>query len=748
MAVRDTYILSEWFVATEGLGPQFQQLLNRLPIGVAVLHPQGSLVGVNPAFANLLGMRGADRQRLQDALLHGEVALFESDELSASVFGEGLLEASGFPAPDSGSGASESAVPLKLRRHDGRIVELEVRFWFLPVPEGYMAVIFSEISALAETTDTASLSSQTSLIPLLDAHYDTLTYLPNRALLDDRINQALALANRNANMLAICHLDLDNFRNINETWGTALGDALLRDIGQRIKGSLRGSDTIARIGGDEFVLLLGEINSPRELEQTLARLIEALREPFQIADHRLMVTASLGVAIAPDEGCDPDPLLRHAGQAMYTAKQLGGNRYHLFDVAKDAEARKQRDIQSRIAQALERGEFRLYYQPKVNMRTGRVTSVEALIRWQHPEQGLLSPAAFLPQTEGHPSDIAIGEWVIAEALRQSCQWARAGLSMPISVNISAHHLQHPDFVPYLAETLEGMTALYPGMDPRLLELEILETAALGDVAYVSKVIDACLELGVSFSIDDFGTGYSSLTYLKRLQAGTLKIDQSFVRDMLDNQDDLAIVEGVIGLAAAFRRKVVAEGVESVPHGLMLMHLGCDLAQGYVIARPMPPGEIPGWMSDFLPHPAWSKSLSYPWRREDFPLLSADFDHHRWIEQVLQLLESTKADASSGSATLLDPATDRFGVWYQSRGLVKFGHMREFSVLGQLHEHVHRIAKRMIQFHLSGQSEMAQALIVPLRAASGDFLEALDEFRQEMGNLMEMPPTHWSQIRGS
>ncbi len=723
MTARDASVLSDWFVGAEGVGAEFQQLLNRLPVGVAVLHPQGQLLGVNTAFAQLLGMPGADRQRLQDALLHGEVALFE-----ASVM------------PDAaGGGDAPHPVPLSLRRHDGSLLLLEMNSWRLPGESGVMVVILSEAAA----TDFAGDDQGGRF-----SHYDTLTYLPNRALLDDRINQALALANRNANMLAICHLDLDNFRQINEACGAGPGDALLRDVGQRIKGSLRGSDTIARIGGDEFVLLLGEITSARELEQTLTRLVETLGEPFQIGDHRLQVTASIGVTIAPDDGREPDPLLRHAGQAMYTAKQLGGNRYHLFDVAKDVEARKQRDIQSRITRALARGEFRLYYQPKVNMRTGRVTSVEALIRWQHPELGLLPPGEFLPQTEGHPSNIAIGEWVIVEALRQSCLWAQAGLVMPISINISAYHLQHPDFVPYLAEALEGMAAEYPGLDPKLLELEILETAALGDVAYISKVMDACLELGVTFSIDDFGTGYSSLTYLKRLQAGTLKIDQSFVRDMLDNNDDLAIVEGVIGLASAFRRKVVAEGVESIPHGLMLMHLGCDLAQGFSIARPMPPADVPDWMRSFSPPPAWSKSLIHPWGREDFPLLAADFDHQRWLEQLFGILASPPGDPSSGLEELLDPRGDRFGAWYQTRGLAKFGHMREFSAVGQLHEHVYRIARRMIQLYLADQTDMAEALLPHLRSASSDFLDALDEFRQEMGNLMEMPPTHWSQIRGN
>ena len=243
----------------------------------------------------------------------------------------------------------------------------------------------------------------------------------------------------------------------------------------------------------------------------------------------------------------------------------------------------------------------LYYQPKVNMRTGVVIGAEALIRWQHPERGLLPPGLFLPIIEEHPMSIELGEWVIATALAQMTQWRALGLELPVSVNIGARQLQHGDFV----ERLKGLLAQYPDVPPRTLELEILETSALEDITLVSDVMLSCQALGVRFALDDFGTGYSSLTYLKRLPAELLKIDQSFVRDMLTDTDDLAIVQGVIGLAKAFRRKVIAEGVETIVHGELLLPLGCELAQGYGIARPMPAAAIPEWVKTWKPDVTWS-----------------------------------------------------------------------------------------------------------------------------------------------
>jgi predicted signal transduction protein with EAL and GGDEF domain len=382
-----------------------------------------------------------------------------------------------------------------------------------------------------------------------------------------------------------------------------VGDELLVVVSQRMKTALREGDTLARMGGDEFVAVLIDLDQPEDCEPVLDRLLLAASDAVVVDHQTLYVSASIGVTLYPQDGADPDQLMRHADQAMYQAKQAGKNRYHLFDVAHDASVKTQRESLDHIRRALAENEFVLYYQPKVNMRTGEVIGVEALIRWQHPEFGFLAPNLFLPVIENHPLSIALGEWVIAAALAQIAAWREAGLDMPVSVNVDARQVQQDGFV----QGLEQMLAAHPDMRLHRLELELLETNALEDIARVAEVMRACRVLGVDFALDDFGTGYSSLTYLRRLPARLLKIDQSFVRDMLDDPEDMAIVDGVIGLATAFRRQVIAEGVETIAHGACLLPRGCELAQGYGIARPMPAAKIPGWVADWQPDATWLQS---------------------------------------------------------------------------------------------------------------------------------------------
>jgi EAL domain-containing protein (putative c-di-GMP-specific phosphodiesterase class I) len=333
----------------------------------------------------------------------------------------------------------------------------------------------------------------------------------------------------------------------------------------------------------------------------LDRLLAAAAQQVQVGDLTLQVSASLGVTFYPQaQDIDADQLMRQADQAMYQAKLAGKNCYYVFDAAYDSSLRSHHESLERIRLALANGEFVLHYQPKVNMRSGQIIGVEALIRWQHPEKGLLAPATFLPVIEDHPLTVAVGEWVLDTALTQIEVWHAAGLSLPVSVNIGARQLQQSNFV----KRLQDMLAKHPQVSAGSIELEVLETSALSDMAQVSQVIESCAQIGVRFALDDFGTGYSSLTYLKRLHVAQLKIDQSFVRDMLDDPDDLAILQGVISLAAAFKREVIAEGVETVAHGTALLKLGCQLAQGNCIAWPMPPEQMPAWASTWQPDAAW------------------------------------------------------------------------------------------------------------------------------------------------
>jgi diguanylate cyclase (GGDEF)-like protein/PAS domain S-box-containing protein len=433
------------------------------------------------------------------------------------------------------------------------------------------------------------------------AHFDALTGLPNRVLLADRLQQAMAQALRRGQQLAVAYLDLDGFKAINDRHGHQVGDQVLIALASRMKQALREGDTLARIGGDEFVAVLIDLENAAASHPMLIRLLAAAAEPIPADELMRQVSASIGVTFYPQlRDMDADQLLRQADQAMYLAKLAGKNRYNVFDAERDSSLRVHHESLENIRLALERREFVLYYQPKVNMRTGLVIGAEALIRWQHPDKGVLSPATFLPVIEDHPLAVAIGEWVISTALTQMEAWQAAGLDLSVSVNVGARQLQQVDFV----ARLQTLLANHSHTRPCQLELEVLETSALADIAQVSQVIDACAQMGVSFALDDFGTGYSSLTYLKRLQVALLKIDQSFVRDMLDDPNDMAILQGVIGLAAAFKRQVIAEGVETVAHGTVLLQLGCELAQGYGIARPMPADLMPAWAANWQPDPAW------------------------------------------------------------------------------------------------------------------------------------------------
>ncbi|MBL8470165.1 MAG: EAL domain-containing protein [Rhodocyclaceae bacterium] len=433
------------------------------------------------------------------------------------------------------------------------------------------------------------------------AYYDTLTQLPNRSLLADRLQMAMARAQREQTLLAVCYLDLDGFKDVNDLLGHAAGDALLVEVAERLSNGARAGDTVARLGGDEFAVLLGGLASVEDCDLAVDRLLKNLDQPYTVCERDFGVSASIGVTLFPLDGGDADSLLRHADQAMYIAKQAGRNRYHLFDLESDRRAQAHRQALQRIEQALALHEFVLYYMPKVDMLSGRVIGTEALIRWQHPTRGILPPIEFLPLIENHPLAARVDHWVLRQALHQSHEWRALGIKLAISVNMCGGTLQEREFI----TQLDAALAEAGGIEPGLLEIEILESASLQDMDHASSIIAQCESRGISFALDDFGTGYSSLTYFRRLPARALKIDQSFVRDMLRDPDDYAIVAGVIGLARAFNRQVIAEGVETELHGAALLRLGCQYAQGFGIARPMPADRIPAWVAQFRPNPVWT-----------------------------------------------------------------------------------------------------------------------------------------------
>ena len=487
------------------------------------------------------------------------------------------------------------------------------------------------------------------------AHFDALTGLPNRVLLNDRLVQLMAQTRRRGKHLAVVFLDLDGFKAVNDTRGHAVGDQLLVALAVRMSQALREGDTLARLGGDEFVAVMHDLVSHADCMPVLERLRQAAAQPVLIDNEPVQVSASLGVAFYPqDDDIAPDQLMRQADQAMYQAKLSGKNRFHVFDATHDRHLRDHHENLEAVRSALDRKELLLHFQPKVNMQTGQVLGAEALIRWQHPEQGLLGPSHFLPTIDNTPLALEVGTWVVQTALSQMSAWRAQGLNLPVSVNIDAQLLQQND----VTDWLEAELAMHPDLPAGSLQLEVLETTALDDMAHVSDVMRRCSEFGVGFALDDFGTGYSSLTYLKRLPAQELKIDQSFIRDMLDDADDLAILQGVLGLAAAFQRNAIAEGVETAAHGRMLLRLGCQHAQGYAIARPMPPDQVPEWVRTWQPDSSWATVQAVA--AEDLPVLFAAAEHLAWVQTF-------QAHLWGKAPTLpqLDPHHCRLGKWLDS-----------------------------------------------------------------------------------
>ncbi|MBK1721270.1 EAL domain-containing protein [Thiocystis violacea] len=552
------------------------------------------------------------------------------------------------------------------------------------------------------------------------ANYDPLTALPNRRLLSDRLEQALAGIRRSGRLMAVCYLDLDDFKPINDHYGHEVGDQVLIGIANRLRQLLRAQDTVARLGGDEFVLLFNDLARSEDSHALLERVLATVTRPIILNGVTHRVSASIGVALSPPDVNNADSLLRHADQAMYRAKDAGGNRSHFYDAEQDRLIQDRRLKLQHLEAALNGQELVLYYQPKVDMVSRKVIGVEALIRWPHPDGGLLLPAAFLPIVEGSDLEIAIGEWVIAAALTQMASWQRQGLNVSVSVNIAAGHLLQPSF----AQRLERLLAAHPECDPGRLELEILETSALSDIARASQTLKACRALGVRFALDDFGTGYSSLAYFRRLPIDVLKIDQSFVRDMLDDPEDIEIVESVVRLALAFDRSVIAEGVETPEHGALLNSLGCRLGQGFGIARPMLADAIPAWVSTW-PEQGECMVVDKGISKHDIPLMMAIQNHRRWIDEFVDALN----DADIARLVEIERGPCRFDRWYQGSGSAHYGTLEAFHSVGQRHVKVHELASTITA--LAEQGEMASA-----RAQLPSLLAARNELIGHLGVLSE------------
>ena len=534
------------------------------------------------------------------------------------------------------------------------------------------------------------------------AHYDVLTKLPNRALFSERFSDAVTHSNNTNSLLAICFLDLDYFKPINDNFGHIIGDKLLIEVAQRIKVNIRDEDTVSRVGGDEFALLLGDLHSIAECEQLLIRIHSTLAQPYIIEDKNIVISASSGVTIYPQDDADPDTLLRHADQAMYKAKLAGRSHYQLFNARDDQQPiRKHLQLQE-IQAAILREEFCLYYQPKINMKTGVIYGAEALIRWQHPKKGLIPPLEFLPIIDGSDIEIQLGNWVILSAIKQLETWKDYGLQIEVSINISSHHLQSASFFVQLTSALEK----HPTVSSQYLQLEILESSALSDLSAIASIINTCHDsFGVSIALDDFGTGYSSLNHLRHLKAKTVKIDRSFVKSMLENPNDYAIVDGVISLADTFNREVIAEGVETTEHGLMLLIMGCEYAQGFGISPPMPAELFPKWVNSYQPNLEWIRCGNNILSPESRRLKLFKLITNQWITQFKNNIHTSPDNIVSWPT--MKQTQCHCGTWIKRSRKENIFEDAYLNDLDQAHKTMHSLASKLKEIYLDDDVEYAR-----------------------------------------
>lgn len=429
------------------------------------------------------------------------------------------------------------------------------------------------------------------------ALYDSLTRIPNRQLFSELLERAMAAAQRNSTMVAVCYLDLDGFKQINDTLGHAAGDRLLVEVAERMTLLVRSCDAVARLGGDEFALMITGLHHALECTDILERMLSAVNEPFHLHGHQVRVSASIGIAVYPEDASHSEHLLGHADKAMYEAKKQGKGRYVFFEPMLHLEDQQRHRLYAELLHALRNNEFLLHYQPKIDLFSRTMTGLEALLRWQHPARGLLTPAEFLPAVLDSDLEFELGQWVIRHLLEQMTLWQQAGRDYQASFNASAGQLLHPDF----CSNLEHLLNLYAAVPPQRLELEFQEGAVRNDLPALSAVLNHCRRLGLTISLDNFGAEHASLVSLNRLPVDVIKIDRRFITDLLTNPTDVSMVEGVVQLAAALQMLVVAEGMEAPELGTRLQQLGCHYVQGYGISHPMPAGAIDEWLAEWNQH---------------------------------------------------------------------------------------------------------------------------------------------------
>jgi diguanylate cyclase (GGDEF)-like protein/PAS domain S-box-containing protein len=545
---------------------RYRGLLEAAPDAMVVVDQSGEIVLLNVQAEKHFGYR-------RDELIGQKVKNIIPKGFAERLISDALRSAEDALAQQIGTG-----IELNGRRKDGSEFPIEIMLSPLEGAEGVLVT-----AAIRDITTRRKAEA----LMIHSSEHDFLTGLPNRTLLSDRVNQAIRMAIRHKRKVAVLFLDLDGFKHINDSLGHPTGDKLLQSVGNRLVDCVRGSDTVSRQGGDEFVVLLSEEEDSEDASITAKRMLRAVAEAHFIDQHDLHITCSVGVSLYPDDGLNAETLIKNADTAMYQAKENGRQTYQYFKPAMNVRAVERQSLEESLRRALERQEFVVHYQPKVNLKTGRISGAEALLRWTHPTRGPVPPGQFIPVAEDCGLILPIGTWVLRQACQQAQAWVDAGLPLgTMAVNISAMQLRNESF-------LEGVFAILQDtrLDPRLLELELTESVLMKHAESTASILTALRERGVQVAVDDFGTGYSSLSYLRKFPIDALKIDQSFVGQITTVPDETIIVKAVIGLGRSLKLRVVAEGVETQEQLAFLQAHQCDEAQGYYFSRPVLPQQF-------------------------------------------------------------------------------------------------------------------------------------------------------------
>ncbi|HUH64604.1 MAG TPA: EAL domain-containing protein [Terracidiphilus sp.] len=545
---------------------KYRAIFDNAVIGIFQHAPDGRPVSINRAFAAMHGYGSP------------EELMAEITNVAAQLFVDPprMMEV----AEASAAQGVVRGAEVELYRKDRSRFWVRVNLRAVRDPTGNIALFEGTAE---DISDRKAAEAQVEYL----AYFDALTGLPNRTLLKDRLENALAAARRRNELVALLFLDLDRFKIVNDSLGHSIGDLMLKDVAERLKACVRKQDTVARVGGDEFVVVLSSVKDSTDAAAAAQRIIEAMATRFEIQDYSLSATCSLGISVFPQNGADGEALLKFADQAMYSAKENGRNHFRFFTDDLDRRAVDRLNLENDLRRALERNEFFLVYQPKMKLANGEFTGFEALIRWQHPERGLVPPDRFIPIAENSGLILPIGEWALRTACRQARNWQCQGApAVPVAVNVSAVQFRQDGFCDLIQQAL-----LDTGLAPQFLELELTESVLLSTADAPHSILGKLKEMGVKLAIDDFGTGYSNLGYLRRFKVDRLKIDRSFTRDIAANREDASIASGMISLAKSLNLTVVAEGIENEPQLAFLREHGCDEIQGFYVCRPLPADRV-------------------------------------------------------------------------------------------------------------------------------------------------------------